>query len=124
MSKLAKYKAGLSRAKSAAVRLGGGAEKVGKAGHEIIKFGVHAGLALASKNVDSLGPVPLKPDAAGLGAGLLAMMLGKGKTRALGRSVATGAAHALITRWIATDSINLISGVDINPKKVVDATAE
>lgn len=123
MSKLAKYRGSLARAKSKALSIGK-SEKVGSLGHEVIKFGSHAGLALLSKNFDSLGPVPVKPDMAGLLAGFGAMMFGKGKLRKLGRSVATGAAHAVITRMVAQDKITFISGADIPaPKqaKVVDS---
>jgi len=121
-NKLARFRGSLARAKSKALSVGK-SEKVGSLGHEVIKFGSHAGLALLSKNFDSLGPVPVKPDMAGLLAGFGAMMFGKGKLRKLGRSVATGAAHAVITRMVAQDKITFISGADIPaPKaKVVDA---
>ena len=112
MSKLAKYRGGLAKAKNKALSFGK-KESVGKIGHEVIKFGTHATLALASKNVSNIGPLPFRPDIAGVLAGGAAMMFGKGKLRALGRSFAVGAAHAVITRWVSTERISLIEGVDI-----------
>lgn len=124
MSKLAKYKGGLSKAAKAAQMMGKG-EKIGKAGHEVIKLGTHAVLALASKNLDQVGPIPVKPDVLGGIAGAGMMMFGKGKTKALGKSILTGAAHAIITRYVATDRITFLSGGEDKsspaPVKVEDA---
>lgn len=106
MGKLAtKWRGAVSKAKGLSSK-----EGIGKAGHKIVVLGVHAGLALASKNVDSLGPVPVRPDVAGATAGLLAMLLLKGKGRKLGQSVAEGAAHALITRWVNTGGLTIVNG--------------
>lgn len=112
MSKLARFRGGIAKAKSKALSLSK-SEKVGSAGHEIITFGSHAVLALVSKNYDGLGPIPVKADVAGIAAGGLAMMLGKGKTRKLGRSVLKGAGHALITRMVASERFVFLSGSDI-----------
>ncbi len=112
MSKLAKFKGGIKRAGKRVTDLASG-EKVGAVGHDIITLGSHAGLALASKNMTSIGPVPVKPDVAGVAAGLAVMTFAKkDKTRKLGKSVAMGAAHACITRWIADDGFSLIQGPD------------
>ena len=102
MGKLAKVKSGFNRAKLAA-RAAVKSEKLGGTGHEVLEIGVHAGLALASKNIATVGPIPVKPDVAGVLVGAGMMMLGKGKTRKLGKSVAKGAVNACITRWIADD---------------------
>ena len=106
MSKLAKWKGAIKRN---AVKVAGN-EGIGKTGHKIVTLGAHAGLALMSKNVDSLGPIPVRPDVAGLSASLLGMMVLKGKGRKLAQSCAEGAAHALITRWINNGNLTIING--------------
>ncbi len=116
MSKLAKYKGSLGRAKSKALSIFKGAkgsDGIGKTGHVMVQVGTHAVLALASKNITTLGPVPIRPDVAGLMAGGAAMMLGKGKLRKLGADVARGAVDALITRFVATERVSFIEGVDV-----------
>lgn len=121
MSKLAKFKGGLAKAKNAAMRMKlPKAESVGKAGHEVIKFGTHAALALASKTYESLGPVPVRPDVAGTLAGAALMMLGKkDKTRNLGKAVMFGGLHAIITRMVGAENFTIIntSGSPFVPPK-------
>jgi hypothetical protein len=109
MASLSRFKSGLSKAKGAALGLGK-SEKLGSAGHEIVTIGSHAVLALASKNVDQIGPVPVKPDVAGGLAGLGMMLLGKGKTKRLGYRIGLGAVHALITRFVSTGTVTLVNG--------------
>lgn len=105
------YKAALARVKSKGAELAKG-EGIGKAGHELVKYGTHALLAVASKQMDSVGIAPIKPDVAGGVAGALAMMIGKGKVRKLGRSVLEGAVHAFISRAVYTGQLQVIQGPD------------
>ena len=113
MSKLARFRGSLSKARHRVTDLAKG-EKIGDMGHDIIRLGVHAGLALASKNISQIGPIPVKPDVAGIAAGLGMMTIGKkNKVRKLGKSIALGAANALITRWVNDGGgFTLIQGAD------------
>jgi hypothetical protein len=116
---LSKFKGSMSRVRTAGLSLPK-EEKMGKVGHEVVKFGAHAALALASKNLETIGPLPVRPDIAGLAVGLGMMMLKGNKTRGLGKSLATGAAHAVISRWIASDgNITVISGSSFGTAKEV-----
>jgi hypothetical protein len=114
--RLAKYKGRVKGAMNAVKNT----EKLGSAGHLIVEFGTHAGLALASENMGDIAGMPIKPDTLGFAGGALASMFGKGKVRKLGQAVMRGAGHAFITRWIATKQFTIASGPDGKPR-IVDA---
>lgn len=109
MGKLAKWKGAASKVKSA-IKGSAGSESIGKTGHKLLTLAGHAGLALASKNMTSIGPVPVRPDAAVLGLSVLGMMLAKGKTRKLAMTTAEASAHAIITRWVNQGGLTIING--------------
>lgn len=110
MSKLAKIKGGAKRLGHLAYR---GGDKIttlgtGGIGGRIVRHGVHGVLGLASKTYDSLGPIPIRPDAAGVLAGLVMMMFGKDKTKKLGANVADGAVSACISRLLYQGATNFV----------------
>ena len=83
-------------------------EGIGKTGLEIVEVGSSALLGLASKNMEL--PYGVKPDVAGVAAGL-ALMLSGGKRQKLGRAVFKGALQACIGRAIwDPKGITLIQG--------------
>jgi hypothetical protein len=87
-------------------------EGIGKTGHEMLEYGAAAVLGLASKKLDQLGPIPVKPDIAGAGAGFLLMLSG-GKRRKLGRTLLKGALHATLGRAIwSEEGLTVIQGID------------
>lgn len=85
---------------------------LGKMGHQALEIFGHAGLALADANLDTLGPIPVRPS---FGAGIVAAgmaFLGKGKTKKLGMTGLKAVAHATITHWVKEGGITLVSGPD------------
>lgn len=64
------------------------------------EFGGHALFAIASKNMESIGPVPVRPDVAGIGlAGLMMVGVFGKKGKKLGKALGKGALHAVISRF-------------------------
>lgn len=112
MSKLAKAKNAGKKA-IAGVRNLATKEGVGGFGHKIVQLGSHALLALASRDHDKTGPIPVSPDTAALGASIVGMMFLKGKARKLAASTALGAGHALVSRGVYGNlEISLTKGPD------------
>jgi hypothetical protein len=109
MSKLAKVRKSFGRIKSAGSKFKGEGG-IGKVGHTLLEFGTHAGLALASKNVEGFGQFKVRPDAAALVVSGIGMMFGKGKMRKLASATGKGAVHAMITRWASNDTFHVFSG--------------
>jgi hypothetical protein len=115
MSKLSKrdmYKEIKSITKGAA-----SSEKIGSIGQGIVRFGGHAGLALASTTMDKgfFGIDMLRPDTLALGlAGLtyFATRKKKGGLHKTSRSGAAAAMHAIITRLVVKSRSLLIHGPD------------
>lgn len=110
MSKLAKYKQKASQAKAYVKEKG--KENLGGAGLLIAEFGTHAGLALASANYDSIGPLPVRPDIAGAIVAFGASAFTKGKTRKLAQACLRGAGHAMITRMVGAKKFTIVRGPD------------
>ena len=88
-------------------------EGIGKTGLEIVELGSSALLGLASKNMEL--PYGVKPDVAGVAAGL-ALMLSGGKRQKMGRALFKGALNACIGRAIwDPKGITLIQGTVAGP---------
>ena len=108
---MGKAKNALMKAKNAA--LGAVRKKgIGKTGHEKLEYGTSGVLMVASKNMDQLPLIPVKPDVAGVIAGAGLMLLG-GKRGKLGKTVFKGALHACLARAVySPDGMTLIQGVN------------
>lgn len=104
---------------------------LGGLGYEIVKVGVMTTLSVATKHLKTVGPIPASPDVLGTVAGLGMALIGKGKTRRLGRAIAVGGVNACIARavWggqgfeIVYNEQGQVSGVREVPADAVSSRA-